>query len=217
MSDSNTPVASHSLIPEYIGEFASGRFSGTGTYELEGLGKYTGQFANGKFHGYGSLAVAGGKYEGQWEDGLLISGGFIFEDGLAHQRRKWDYCSSKDPRFYKEIMDGTSIDGPLRYEFPQKVAPKLPANCYDLVYGYYDPFNGNIYSYAATKDVLKIPTDEEKEWIEKNCRQGRAMTRQEAEAQAETSAQEADANAGVMDDEAAAAEAKAAAAQYANI
>lgn len=211
MSSTSPPVAEggHRLIPEYNGEFASGRFSGAGTYELEGLGKYTGQFANGKFHGYGSLAVPGGKYEGQWEEGLLISGGFIFEDGLSHQRRKWDYCTSKDPRFYKEIMDGTSIDGPLRNEFPQKVAPKLPANCYDLIYGYYDPFNGNIYSYDTMKDVLRVPLDDEKEWIEKNCRKGREKTRQEAEADAELAAQESEANAE--------ADERAAAAAFANI
>ena len=183
--------AMSNIIPEYTGEYASGRFSGTGQFELDGIGKYTGEFANGKFHGYGSLIVPGGKYEGQWEEGLLITGGFIFEDGLPHSRRKWDYCTNKDPRFYKEILDGTSIDGPLRNEYPQKVAPKLPNNCYDLISGYYDPFNGNIYAYGNTHEVLRVPNDDEKEWIVSHCRQGHSQTRQEAEAEAEAVAEAA--------------------------
>ena len=156
------------LIPEYTGDFASGRFSGHGVYDLEGVGKYTGQFANGKFHGYGTLVVKGGKYEGQWEDGILITGGFLFDDGLAHQKRKWEYCSEQDPRFQQEILEGVSVDGPFRLAFPGIAPPKHPG-CYDLISGYYDPSKGVIIDYVS-HDVVRTPDAEEVKWIVDHCR-----------------------------------------------
>ncbi len=100
------------LQGEYQGETISGRYEGFGTYNVTVNNQqcsYTGNFENGQFHGAGTLYVNGGKFEGRWEFGKMVEGIFIFEDGLKHKKwgeQMWDYCSTEDPRFHREISEG---------------------------------------------------------------------------------------------------------------
>ena len=93
----------------YTGGQELQRYSGQGKYVYE-HGTYEGEFLAGKFHGEGKLYVRGGHWTGIWEEGnLKFQKKFVFEDELDHKTSnevEWPYCSTADPRFYREITEG---------------------------------------------------------------------------------------------------------------
>ena len=166
-------------------------FNGEGVYSYENC-KYIGQFKDGKFHGLGTVFLkAGGKFAGTWSNGKLVSGGYIFKDGLEHRKwepaseeekdqsgtgkdvkhEEWEYCSAKDPRFFCEQKKGNENDK-TGMEFETFRADKvvaLPQGCFDCGEGYYDPKKLSICSFE-TGDPTRVPDKAEKEFILKNYR-----------------------------------------------
>lgn len=172
-----TPVAGGG---EYDGEIANGRYEGKGTYILptKASSKYVGTFQDGAFHGQGVLTVDGGKFVGEWNRGKMVSGKFIFEDGLEYKpmndTEPWNYCSNSDPRFFiereeKVPMAPTTSASRLKYERPSKETPFLPPGCYDTIDGYYDPKKFAIFSFEDATEV-RMPDKKEVAWIVENCR-----------------------------------------------
>jgi len=164
---------------EYTGEVSRGRWDGKGTYKLPGSSNtFVGTFEDGAFHGPGVLKVEGGKWVGEWRRGKMISGHFVFLDGLEHKAisdsKPWSYCSSGDPRFYIEIQENepkmaTSNTSKLKYKTPEVVTPFLPPGCFDTIDGYYDPKKFAVYSYESGKEI-RMPDKKEAAWIVANCR-----------------------------------------------
>mmetsp|Transcript_6156 Transcript_6156/g.5503 ORF Transcript_6156/g.5503 Transcript_6156/m.5503 type:complete len:179 (-) Transcript_6156:55-591(-) len=155
----------------YEGSQLVGRFMGNGKYKYKDY-VYEGAFFDGLFHGQGTLYVKKGKFEGLWEKGKLIEGGFVFEDGLKHRQVEneyWDYCSIYDPRFHHEIESGIELGDPLVMETPLVNPPTLPEGCYDVLEGYYDPKKNTVMSYTIDEPIRKVSPDEH-DWIIKNCR-----------------------------------------------
>jgi hypothetical protein len=162
------------LAGNYEGDMLDGRFHGHGIYRYQDC-RYEGSFHNGKFHGEGILFVKGGRYRGLWKHGQLVDGGFIFEDELHYLKvghKFWDYCSPQDRRFYNEIKDGVSKDGPLRDISSHDRADFLPKGCYDTIDGYYDPKKHMICSYENHEE-LRAPDPDEIDFILNHCRIGK--------------------------------------------
>ena len=151
-------------------------FTGEGTYAL-GQCKYIGEIRDGNFHGKGTLYIKGsGKWDGVWDNGKMVTGNYVFSDGLEHKpitEDSWKYCSNTDPRFYEEIKKGNP-NNKEGIEFETARGDKqvaLPVGTYDFGEGYYDPKKLSICSFE-TGDPSCVPTKEEKEFIVKNCSQG---------------------------------------------
>ena len=87
----------------------------------------------------GRMFVEGGSFQGIWRQGKLVEGRFIFKDDLQHKKvedkKEWDYCSSTDPRFYNEILEGVKMGDKLRHQSAHKFAGNLPKGCYDTIDG----------------------------------------------------------------------------------
>ena len=134
-------------------------------------GKYIGSFFNGVFHGEGTLYVDGGRFYGDWDNGRLISGSFIYDDELTYQGddKGWSYCTKEDPRFFSEICEGIDSEGPLKYPTPNPAPPVLPDGCYDMISGYYDPKKHSIKAYGTDEEIRR-PDQDEKNWMTENCR-----------------------------------------------
>nr|XP_039250268.1 MORN repeat-containing protein 5-like [Styela clava] len=125
----------------------------------------------------------GGRYEGEWKNGIELNGEYIFSDGLQYDPEDWSYCSeNNDRRFYPEHINGLkpsdrclmsaqsdSLSGkPLRY---------IPDGCYDAGDGIYDPSSRVLYQYGKNEKeplggFLRNVTDEEHYWIVSHCRKG---------------------------------------------
>jgi hypothetical protein len=86
-------------------------------------------------------------------------------------KKDWDYCSSRDPRFFFEITNGLRIGEALQQTAPFINPPELPIGCYDTIDGYFDPKKGSIYSYEL-KEAIRQPEEEEVKWIVSHCRIG---------------------------------------------
>ena len=159
----------------YEGSIVDDRFQGAGKYTApDDKGAYIGGFHNGQFHGEGTMYVKGGKFVGLWEQGKLVKGGFVFDDGLEHRpvdRKFWEYCSEEDPRFYCEMKEGLPLGEHLRYETAAgAITARLPPGCYDtLDGGYYDPKKLSICS-LDTQEPVRMVDKDEKEWILRSCR-----------------------------------------------
>lgn len=151
-------------------------YTGEGTYVLNNM-KYMGELKDGNFHGKGTVHVKGaGKWVGEWENGKMVSGRYVFSDGLEHKEindEKWEYCSETDPRFFEEIKKGNPNDSSgIEYETPRGEAfVALPVGTFDYGEGYYDPKKLSICSFE-TGDPSRVPTKEEKAFIVKHCRKG---------------------------------------------
>ena len=128
---------------------------------------------NGVFHGDGTLYVKGGRFTGEWSQGKLIKGDFIFDDELPYNKSDsdWTYCTSSDQRFFREVCEGVPKEGPLKYPSPNPTTPVLPKGCYDMVIGYYDPREHSIKTYDKHEEIRR-PPDAEKQWMVANCRVG---------------------------------------------
>mmetsp|Transcript_26065 Transcript_26065/g.35926 ORF Transcript_26065/g.35926 Transcript_26065/m.35926 type:complete len:167 (+) Transcript_26065:218-718(+) len=162
------------LIGEYSGDQENGRYHGKGVYKLENA-RYEGNFRNGEFHGEGRMFVEGGSFQGIWRQGKLVEGCFVFKDDLKHKRvedkKEWDYCTSSDPRFYNEILEGVKVGDKLRHQSAHRYATSLPKGCYDTIDGYFDPKKHTVFSYDNNEE-LRIPDKREIDWIKEHCRIG---------------------------------------------
>jgi len=163
------------LCADYEGEWAHGRYSGPGVFSNE-KGKYVGEFENFQFHGEGTFYCptnkGGGRWEGTWENGVMVEGKFIFEDDLVYEDKNWAYGTKTDPRFTKEIKEGVSPQGPLKYHMAkQENLDRLPEGCFDTIDGYLDPKSFIIREYG-TGNELRRPTQQEREWTIANARVG---------------------------------------------
>lgn len=59
-----------------------------------------------RFHGKGTLFFKGyGRYEAEWNQGIVLQGKYYFSDGLEYSTQ-WDYCTGLDRRFYGERLNG---------------------------------------------------------------------------------------------------------------
>ena len=147
------------------------RFEGTGKYTYE-HGRYEGNFYDGKWHGEGTLYLNGGRYVGTWKEGVLQTGTFVFDSDQMEKNTAdatWTYCTSADPRFFREVSEGVPMGGPLKHLICHKNEVRLPSKCYDVVDGYYDPKKGSVCSYETGSELRK-PSGKEVEWITKHCR-----------------------------------------------
>jgi hypothetical protein len=48
----------------------------------------------------------------------------------------------------------------------------LPYGCFDLEEGYYDPKEQAVFSYQSGDKIRNVESEEEREWIVSNCREG---------------------------------------------
>ena len=83
----------------------------------------------------------------------------------------WNYCSTKDRRFYEEILEGLSLNGPFLLINSHTKKLVLPPNLYDCGSGFYDLEKNMIFS-SKTGEEIRSPDEKEKNWIIKNCRIG---------------------------------------------
>jgi len=145
-----------------------GWYHGKGVFKYDTGVIYEGTFEKGQFHGEGVLLYPnGGKYKGNWAKGKLVDGNYEFSDGLGFQEpAKWDFCNSKDRRFYHEIIN--NIKNPDIEKFNHKLFKPIPEGTYDTGDGYYDPEQGTIFTYD--NKFLRMPNEEEEEWIKLKCR-----------------------------------------------
>ena len=91
----------------YDGTLVNGRMEGKGNYTLPTDTRYEGDMLDGMFHGNGTLYFPNGnKYIATWNKGKVISGKYVFVDGLEFDEESWTYCDGYDRRFYTEICDG---------------------------------------------------------------------------------------------------------------
>jgi hypothetical protein len=121
--------------------------------------------------------LPGGYYHGYWNNGVLVDGKFVFEDGLEHKnvtQKNWDYCSPNDPRFYSEIKDGVRNGDELRDATAHDYGHLTPKDCFDTIDGYYDPFKHAVFDYK-TNEIVRTPNQTEIDWILANCRIGKGM------------------------------------------
>eukprot|EP00794_Sanderia_malayensis_P016296 gene16296-17931_t len=156
----------------YDGEYNKERLEGKGEYSFPSTikTKYVGELKDGMFHGTGTLYFPdGSKYKGEWCDGKVVNGDYVFQDGLKYDAVEWEYCDSFDRRFYTEICNGLKPAG--RSQLTNKIPPrKIPEGCYDCGDGFYDPKTRIINDYSHK--FLRNADDDEHDWIVKNCRKG---------------------------------------------
>ncbi|KAJ3376091.1 MORN repeat-containing protein 5 [Allomyces arbusculus] len=142
---------------------------GVAKYVFDDGNVYEGEVKDGEFHGAGKLTFANGMtYIGRWEHGHAVDGKLVFADGLefAPNMDEWDYCSSKDRRYYLERVNGIQpADGTqVTAHVPRQ---PIPPGTYDVVHGYFSPDDGWVYSYDGKQ--LRRPEPEECAWIVKTC------------------------------------------------
>ena len=169
-------VAKSSVLDDLAARFegeknTANRFEGAGKYTYE-HGRYEGNFFDGKWHGDGILYLKGGHYVGKWKEGVMQTGTFVFESDDMEKdtaEANWTYCTSADPRFFREVSEGVPVGGPLKHLICHKKEVRLPSKCYDVVDGYFDPKKGTVCSYETGSELRK-PNAKEIDWITKNCR-----------------------------------------------
>ena len=95
----------------YQGDRKHGRMEGHGKYTFPSGCVYTGQFLDGEFHGEGVLEYPGGcgKYHATWNRGKVVTGRYVFADGLEYTSPadgEWSYCRPDgDRRFFPASME----------------------------------------------------------------------------------------------------------------
>jgi len=156
----------------YEGDYKNGRMEGQGTYSFPPSikTKYVGEINDGMFHGKGTLYFPdGSKFVGEWSNGEVVSGQYIFQDGLKYESEDWEYCDGYDRRFYTEICRGLKPAG--RCQLTNRVPPReIPEGCYDCGDGFYNPITRIVSDYQ--NKFLRNADDDEHEWIVQNCRKG---------------------------------------------
>lgn len=155
---------------KYNGSWNQFGFNGFGTYTFPNGVEYDGQFSNGAFHGNGTLTYPNGTViTGHWKHGMSSDLQLQFADGLVFHEHSWSYCTpGKDRRFAKdEYRDLLPVGASIR--LPQRVNFKIPAGCYNVFDGYYNPRTKCVYSLTEPERILRIPTSAEEKWIMENC------------------------------------------------
>ncbi|KAJ3187848.1 MORN repeat-containing protein 5 [Gaertneriomyces sp. JEL0708] len=102
----------------------------------------------------------------------VIQGKYTFKDGLEFSPQDWDYCTDSDRRYYSERVNGFQPGDPQLSNDPAG-PPAIPPDTFDCGDGYYDPRDEVVYNYLGQK--IRIPDEEEKEWIVSHCRIGRGI------------------------------------------
>ena len=124
--------------------------------------------AHARFHGRGRLHFPGkGTYVGEWENGNVVSGTYVFSDELEFAEKDWQYLNESDRRFYSEIREGIAGGACVQLTNHGSV-PDIPLGCYDVGDGYLNPAERQVYSYNG--DVLRTATDAEERWAIASCR-----------------------------------------------
>lgn len=159
----------------YQGDSQDGRFEGQGKFTFPNATGYQGGFTKGRFHGAGTVSFPGqGQFVGEWRDGILESGKYIFSDKLEFSVEDWKFCLPKgDRRFWSEIHDGVTFNQTTRLTDRQP-APLLAAGCFDVGDGYYDPEDDIIYKFDG--QYLRTPDADEVHWAKHKCRVGTIET-----------------------------------------
>ena len=160
----------------YQGDRKHGRMEGHGKYTFPSGCVYTGQFLDGEFHGEGVLEYPGGcgKYHATWNRGKVVTGRYVFADGLEYTSPadgEWSYCRPDgDRRFYSELVSGLrpAGDSQLTNAHPPV---KIPPGTYDTGDGYFVPTDGVVYTYEGAEEIRR-PDAAEEAWITAKCRKG---------------------------------------------
>ncbi|KAL0236532.1 hypothetical protein GEMRC1_003114 [Eukaryota sp. GEM-RC1] len=76
-----------------------GNFDGVVKYTFSSGNYYIGEVVDSVFSGKGKLYTETGHFDGVFDDGKMVSGLFVFKDGLEYAETDWKYLSS-DNRFF---------------------------------------------------------------------------------------------------------------------
>jgi len=131
-------------------------------YHFENGARFQGLFMKGRFHGDGTLHYEGkGKLHGVWSKGKLLTGTFVFEDGLEYDTSDdWTYCTAKDRRYFEEIQQGIDPAGQSLPRTKKVASFEIPPKAFDVCDGYFDADRGAVFDYK-TKSHTRIPQDVE--------------------------------------------------------
>jgi hypothetical protein len=139
-----------------------------GRYVFSNGSVYDGGFKDGQFHGPGRLHFPGkGTFVGEWSQGKMVQGSYVFADGLEFAAKEWDYLLESDRRFWSEIQEGI-LGGDCVQLTNRDPPPEIPLGCYDVGDGYYNPRTRQVYSYRG--DVLRSANEQEEQWALNTCR-----------------------------------------------
>ena len=142
---------------KFSGEMKNGWFEGKGRFVFPSGVVYDGSFHKGEFHGVGELRYPGqGAFKATWVDGRATNGTFTFEDGLVFSENDWSYLNGQSRHIHGHHLDNL---------------PDIPEETFDTGEGYFDPRTNLVFSYDRAH-ISEAPSDEEKLWIMRNCRQG---------------------------------------------
>ena len=140
-----------------------------GVYTYPDGSKFVGELKNGCFHGPGKLYLDGGLFDGVWDKGRVVSGGYVFDDNLEYKEKDWEYCDGEtDRRFATEIQAG-ALNAACGGVFRNKPAPGEPLKdgCYDAGDGYFNSRDGGVYKYEDDSYIREADAEEKKFLIEK--------------------------------------------------
>lgn len=153
----------------------------TGGYKFNTGTEYRGEMRDGQFHGEGTLSFPNGaKWVGTFQNGIAVTGQYIFNDGLKfiedfwpemdfEESEAWEYCTGSDRRFFRENVQGMKPAG--RSQLSNSLeTPKIPENAYDTGDGYYIPAERTVFTYEGS--WKRTANDDEHEYIIKYCRKG---------------------------------------------
>ena len=87
----------------------SQRLDGNGRYIFKNGDVFIGSLVDGQFHGKGVILFSGsvgGRFEGEWKNGIALRGEYVFEDGLVFKDKDWSYAIGPDRRLFSEHQTG---------------------------------------------------------------------------------------------------------------
>ncbi len=113
-----------------------------------------------------------------WERGIMKDGKYFFYDDLEYKEDNWNYCTSKDRRFYTEVKKGLRPDEKTLITNDINGPQPIPEGTYDVGDGYYDPAKEKIFDYKG--DFKRELEPEEKEWIITKCRYNPSLEKAKA-------------------------------------
>lgn len=89
----------------------------------------------------------GGRVEGQWKGGKLLSGKLFFSDNLLYKNKEWQYCTDADRRFWTEVQTGIQIQVGMPPQMTDETVKQIPEGTYDTGVGYYNSVDQCHYDY----------------------------------------------------------------------
>ncbi|XP_033214988.1 uncharacterized protein LOC117171622 [Belonocnema kinseyi] len=157
---------------KYMGAWDETGMSGVGRYTMPHGAIFEGELRDGVFHGHGTLEwPQKQRIDGVWLCGKLQEKRYTFSDGLVFQEKDWSYCRFPDRRFFQCIKEGLNPAGKCLKTARQPTPVMLPS-CYDTGDGIFNPNTWSVSSYELPDKVLRIPKNEDTNWIMENCRKG---------------------------------------------